>query len=192
MVKVLSIVGVLSLVLVITATVFIAGQPTSSTPKASDQNRISKPGYVADSAFVDEETPKKNFGDSAVLWADGVPKRIAYIKLNLSSLSGGNVTRADLRLFVTNESTGVSQVKFVPISTWSGNTITYSARPLPTETVTEFSKGKTGEWLSVDLTDFVNKHKGEIVSVAISSSSPEGFGFNSIRSPFGKLELLVQ
>lgn len=191
--KTLSIVGVLSLVLLLPVALFVLGQQTGFENRAGDANQISAPGFIADSAFVDAETPTKNYGASSTLWADGESIKIAYIKFNLTELAGKEVKSAVLKLFVTHTSAGVQEIKVVSVSAWTGDTITYSVRPLVgDELVTTFDGGAAGAWVEVNLTDFVRANAGQVVSVAISSDDPNGLAFNSSKAPFDKMELIIE
>lgn len=190
--KTLSIVGVLSLVLFLPVGLFVLGQQTGFENRAGDANQISAPGLIADSAFVDAETPTKNYEASSTLWADGESIKIAYIKFNLTELAGKEVKSAVLKLFVTHTSAGGQEIKLVPVSVWTGDTITYGVRPLVgDELVATFAGGAAGQWVEVNLTDFVRANAGQVVSVAISSDDPNGLAFNSSKAAFNRLELVV-
>ncbi len=192
--KTFGVVGVLALVLVLPVAVFLVGQNQNPGSKAA--NNVLLPdgtpaGFVAEDAFVDEETPSKNFGLVPTLWADGQSRKITYIKLNLSSLAGKEVKKAVLKLYVTHESSGLLEIKEVPASSWTEKTITYSVRPLTGDAITSVSGGVAGSWVEIDLTEFVRKNAGGVASLAIESSDPNGLAFNSVESPFNKLELVV-
>ena len=188
---ILGVVSVLVLTVVISATVFVALQPTDSAPKAADLNQVNGNGLVGDDAFVDKDTPTKNFGSSPVLWADGESEKISYIKLNLASLAGKDIKSANLHLFVNNPALQPSQIWDVPTSSWTGDTITYNVRPLLGSQIGTINGGTAGSWLDVDLTQFVKDNVGKVVSIAITTNDPGGLSFNSSKAPFNKLELQI-
>lgn len=193
-VQILGVVGVLALVLVLPVALFMVGQnqnPSTNASVSSELPENSPTGYIVEDAFVDADTPNKNFGGAPILWADGESRKIAYIKFNLVSLEGKDIESAILKMFVSHASEGVSDVKLVATSTWTGDTITYSVRPLPEAVVTTISGGNVGEWMEVDLTQFVQGNVGKVVSVAIENANPNGLAFNSLESPFEKIELVV-
>lgn len=194
-VQILGIVGVLALVLVLPVAIFMVGQNQNPSSQASVDSSLPQNGpigYVVEDSFVDSDNPGKNFGSAPVLWSDGESKKITYIKFNLESLAGKNIQSAILKLFVNHASEGEVLVKVVPVSSWTGGSITYNVRPLAEEVIASINGGSVGEWVEVDLTQFVQQNVGKVVSVAIESNDPNGLSFNSLESPFDKIELDVQ
>ncbi len=194
-VQILGIVGVLALVLVLPVAIFMVGQNQNPSSQASTNSALPENGpvgYIVEDAFVDSDSPDKNFGGAPVLWADGESRKIAYIKFNFEKLAGKTISSAVLKLFVSHASEGTFEVKAVPVSTWTGDTITYSVRPLPEEVVTTISGNQIGEWVGVDLTQFVQQNAGKVASLAIEGMDPNGLSFNSLESPFDKIELVVE
>lgn len=193
-VQVLGVVGVLALVLVLPVALFLVGQNQNPSSQANVNSSLpgnAPAGFIVEDAFVDADNPARNFGSAPVLWSDGVSKKITYIKFNLESLAGKSIQSAELRMFVSHTSSGVSEIKAVPVSAWTADSITYSVRPLPEEVITTINGGNVGQWVEIDLTQFVQQNAGRVASIAIESSDPNGLSFNSLESSFDKLELVV-
>lgn len=194
-VQVLGIVGVLALVLVLPVAIFMVGQNQNPSSQASVDTSLPQNGpvgFIVEDAFVDSDNPGRNFGSAPVLWSDGESKKITYIKFNLESLSGKSIQSAVLKMFVNHASEGEVFVKVVPVSAWIGDSITYNVRPLTEEVVATIDGGSVGEWVEVDLTQFVQQNAGKVASIAIESDDPNGISFNSLESPFDKIELDVK
>ncbi len=195
MAKVLGMVGVLALVLVIPVTVILIGQNQTYKSNAATKLELesaAEGNLVAEDSYVDSDTPDANFASEPMVWADGVSKKIAYIKLNLTSLAGKNIQSAKLKVFVNYPASSPVEVKVVPVSTWSSDNLTYNVRPLPSNTVvTTINGGTKGEFMEIDLTDFVKQNTGNVVSLALETNDPGGFSINSLDAPFNKPELIV-
>ena len=73
----------------------------------------------SDDAYVSGSFPATNFGSAVNLWTDSSPVQDTYMKFNLGSLAGQTVVSAKLRMWVTNGSGGVQNIKAVADDTWS-------------------------------------------------------------------------
>ena len=185
----------LALVVVLPAAVFVVMQPSNPRSNAADLNSSQNAranGMVVDGSFVDSDTPNKNFGEAPVLWSDGNSKKIMFFKLDLAKLEPSKVNSANLKLTVVHGSEGEFQVINVPVSTWTGDTITYNVRPLPGETVTKFKGVNGGQELIIDLTDFVKANAGKVASIMIQTGDPNGLSVNSLVSSYAPPELVVK
>ena len=92
-----------------------------------------------DDAYVAGDNAGANFGQAVDLVSDSSPIRESYMKFNLQSLGGANITLARLRMFVTNGSGGVQSLKLVSDNGWTEGTLSYANRPTKGATITTFT-----------------------------------------------------
>ncbi len=138
-------------------------------------------------------TTATNYGTAAALSIDGSPIHITYMKFDLTSLATKTVSKATLRLKVTDSSTGTQRIKSSSNTSWGETTINYSNRPALSSTViNNIIGGLSGNWVQIDLTTFVNANKGRVVTLAIDSTSSDGLGLKSKEAPSEKPELVVE
>lgn len=103
---------------------------------------------------------------------DNSPKKISYLKFDLSSLAGKTLISAKLRVKVaTDTSSGTQRVKGVTNTSWSESTITYANRPSLGSSLGTFSAGSSNTWKEVTVTSYVSSRMGSPVSLAIDTSS---------------------
>ncbi|MDQ3549520.1 MAG: DNRLRE domain-containing protein, partial [Chloroflexota bacterium] len=105
---------------------------------------------VADT-YVDSGIPRKNFGSSLQLVADGSPASELYLKFEITELSGA-VTSAMLRLYVKNASKSGGAVARMSNTSWSEMAVTYDDRPaIDGPDLSSLSAVKVGEWVEFDV-----------------------------------------
>lgn len=85
-------------------------------------------------AFVNSSAPDRNFGLEVELQVDGEPSvKISYLRFDLSSLAGENVSRAKLRVRIVKSSgansSATQTVRLADDSKWDATEITYYNRP---------------------------------------------------------------
>jgi hypothetical protein len=146
---------------------------------------------IAD-AQVEANFPDQNFGGAVTLEVDGKPVKITYLKFDLSGFSPGNIISALLRIKITNSSNFTQFIRNVVDYTWEELSITYNNRPLPGALLTTFDGGRTGAWVSIDLTGGVITEAGGIFSLAIDSSGSNGLAFYSYDAAIDVPELLIE
>src|SRR3990172_7670545 len=83
---------------------------------------------VADT-FVHGGNPTTNYGAATTLQIDGSPTKIAYLRFNVTGLSGA-VQSARLRLKVADTSTFGGTIYSIPNNSWGETTVTYKTRPV--------------------------------------------------------------
>lgn len=159
-----------------------AGVPTS--------NPIASLVATADASVYAGTNSGKNFGSETVLKVDGSPIVNTYMKFDLSSLAGKNIKGAVLRL---KNSTSVDSNINVnsTVTTWVENTIKYTNKPVAGTAITSFKSGTAEYPAYVDLTNFVNTNKGGVVSILMTTSSADGYYFNSKEATSDKPTLIV-
>ena len=112
---------------------------------------------------------------------DGSPSKLAYLKLDLSSLSTADISSARLRLRVLDGTSATQVVRLVGSSTWLEN-MTYNQRPATGTTVATFGGGAVGATIEVDLTAVVIAARGSYLSLSIESAGSNGVDFGSRES----------
>lgn len=132
-------------------------------------------------AHVTSANPGKNVGYEDVLWADGSPKQITYMKFDLNQFSGLTINEAMLVLPVTSGSDATFTVRQTDFNWEEGENrgISYNRRPSLGSQITTFSGQPQGAFLNVNLTSFVRSNAGKKVSIAIETSSSNAIGLNS-------------
>ena len=131
---------------------------------------------IADS-YVRSNQSTRNFGSSNVMWMDGKPQVIAYLKFDLSKLSGREITNAKLRLKVANikdsASTGIFNIHPVFDNSWAEKKINFKNKPSIQPAISSFSNPKKQQSIEIDLTSVI-KTGGGIMSIAIDTTSSDG------------------
>jgi pimeloyl-ACP methyl ester carboxylesterase len=127
-------------------------------------------------ATVKERYSTSNYGLSSTLKVDGRSKKTVFMQFDLQAVA--DVEAAILRVDVTDPSRGVQYVHEAAHNQWSETGLNYSNQPGVADLVTTIDGSDTGG-LSVDLTDFVVDHAGEIVTLVFSSSDSDGLYFRS-------------
>ena len=121
---------------------------------------------------------------------DGNSLKTIYMQFNLQAIQ--SVSSAILRLRVSNASNGAQSVKKVANNSWKEHTLTYNNRPLSSTTITSLNGGSVGNWVSIDITDYVRSMKGGKMSIAIESSHSNGLDFISKEAADSKPELIIK
>ena len=169
--------------------------PTPSTVPTSAATVV--PGTTTlnpiDDAYVAGELPDDNFGSDPSLVVDASPVRESYLKFDLRPLGGLSVSRATLRMFVTNGSGGAVNLKAVSDNSWTEGSLSFDNRPAKGAVLKTFTPGTTiGVWLQVDLTSAVAGKAGSLMSGVLDTASSDGFAFNSSEAGTNRVELVVQ
>lgn len=197
----ISVLGIAVLLVVLPVVVFLVGQRPGSQDVRSKANEVGSnnssiaapKGLVAESAYVDADLPKKNLGESEVLWVDGSSKKNSYLKFDTSSLKGKRINKATLRLYVVLGGKTQAIVNSVADTTsWNSQTLTFDNQPRVGAKVGVISGAESNKWVEVDLTKLVQDHAGEKIAVEIETSSPDGLGFSSLSASSNWPELAVE
>jgi hypothetical protein len=170
--------------------------PTSA-PTATPTNTPVSAGTTTtlrtvEDTYVDASQASTVLGSQTTVSVDGSPVKVAYLKLDLSSLIGVSVTRAKLRLYITNESVNTQDVHDMTTS-WNENTMTWNNRPTLNSAVlaTINSGAVINTWVEVDITSSVQAHLGSLYALGIDSLGEDGLGFNSRENSSNPLELVI-
>ncbi|UCG70522.1 MAG: DNRLRE domain-containing protein [Thermoplasmata archaeon] len=130
-----------------------------------------------DDAHINEFN--NNYGAEPVIQVDADFALRAFLKFDLTSLAGVQIKFAALRLNVTDSSTGLQFVHFVPDNNWSEDTITNETKPDFAEQVSTGYGGIEFITTVIRLTEFVRAHQGDVVSLYMETNSSDGFYFSS-------------
>jgi calcineurin-like phosphoesterase family protein len=123
--------------------------------------------YPSADSHVQADKPSSNFGLSSGLRVDGSPVSNAYLRFDVTGLTG-TVTGATLRVFSrTSSSTGIS-LRPVASNLWGETTITYANAP-PSGAEVAKSAITSGAWASLDARLLVGGNG--TVSMAIKTTS---------------------
>jgi hypothetical protein len=93
-------------------------------------------------------------------------------------------------MFVIGTSGNLQNVKEVADDTWTENGLTYNNRPAKGAILRTFVPNASG-WIEADITAFVTINRGSITSLALDSTGPNNFGFNSAEATSNRVELVV-
>ena len=142
-------------------------------------------------ATVRADSPSTNYGSATTLTSDGSPVTAAYMKFDLTGLGSASIKTATLRMMVTNGSSGIQAFKLSTDISWKESTITYSDRPVLGAAFKTFAGGAQGSWATVDVTGGVSGMAGRVVTLAIDSTSSDGYAFYSRENPTDKVTLVI-
>jgi hypothetical protein len=138
-------------------------------------------------AFVSGAFPSQNYGDSLQLEVDGEPDKVAYLRFDLSSLSGMTVHSAKLRIRIIDHnfgtSTSIQNIKTVSDDAWLESDMTYDTRPGLGDTVATIDGATSESYVEVDVTSFARSKVGQLLSLGIDSIGTDGLDFYSREHP---------
>ena len=158
-----------------------AGGQTDATPATRtwtiDTSLPAVATVIAD-ATVREASATTNYGTTPNLEADTSPVEHAYLKFDVTGVSGGQtVASATLRLYGTNPTSNGPRV-FTTTNGWTENGLTWATKPAPTGTpVADLGSVSSGAWTEVDVTAAVTGNG--TVSLALVPDSSNGVVFDS-------------
>jgi VCBS repeat-containing protein/parallel beta-helix repeat protein len=130
-----------------------------------------------------------NFGTSNEIKVDGSPERIAYLRFNVTGLSG-TVQSARLRLEAFHPSVFGGTVHTISDNSWNEYSITYNNRPVIDGAALDSLGGvDVGDIVEFDVTAAIN---GEgMYSFAIDSDNGDGLGYLSREDSISPPELII-
>ncbi|MGH3370979.1 MAG: DUF7594 domain-containing protein, partial [Nocardioidaceae bacterium] len=138
-----------------------AGNASAYSPALSVSTPAPPPGETltftpTDDATLRSDKPTTNYGAAPTLQADGKPDRDLLLRFTVSGVSGREVDRATLRLYVVDPSNIGGTFVTTTSTSWSEATVTWANAP-PADGVTAGSFGavSTGLWYELDLTSIV-------------------------------------
>ena len=131
---------------------------------------------VADT-FVNSNSPTKNFGAAPTLQVDGSPTQIAYLRFNVTGLSGA-VQSARLRLEVVNASGFGGSIYSISDNSWGEGTVTFDTRPvIDGPALAALGKVAVGDIVELDVTAAIPGNG--TYSFAMDSNNSNGADYRS-------------
>lgn len=145
---------------------FVAGVALGLMPAAVASTSMSF--APAADAHVYSNYPSDNFGAEGFLRSDAVPPRRAYLRFDVAALTGP-VARATLRLYALEAHRSGFALHRAP-SGWLENTITWQNAPAYGDALGSSGAFSAGQWLSFDVTSYVQSN-GSYGFAFVSQSS---------------------
>lgn len=157
---------------------------SENTPKIEGDTETWK--AIADSYVVISTTGTKDAGTESkiVVKKDDTNKstRRAFIKFDTTNTTLEGVSKAILRLYCTQASTGVDAVSqrdinlYAVNADWSELTFNWESQPTVIQKIADVdtSSYQSDRWVEIDVTDYVRAHLGEPISFAIFNEGTDG------------------
>lgn len=161
----------------------------TSTPGTTGSAELVFP--ASEDTYVRADNPTASAGSATVLAVDASPSKDLLVKFGVSGVDGRAVTRAVLRLYCVDSSSG-SGGTFRPTTSgeWAEGTVTWNSAPAATS-VPGVAVGPVaaGTWVEVDVTPWVTGD-GEL-SLRASSTSSNGADYVSSEGSAASVPQLV-
>ena len=113
--------------------------------------------------------------------SDTNPIRESYLKFNLQPLAGRPISLARLRMFVTNASGNLQNIKQVADNSWTENSLTFNNAPAKGAIFATFTPASDG-WIEINVTPYVASKAGSFASLAIDPNGNNNYFFSSAES----------
>ena len=131
---------------------------------------------VADT-YVNTNSPNTNYGSRTTLQVDSSPTKIAYLRFNVTGLSGA-VQSARLRLEVVDASVFGGTIHSISNNSWGEKTVTYNTRPaIDGPALAALGAAAVGNIVELDVTAAIPGNG--TYSFAIDSNSSNGVYYRS-------------
>lgn len=137
---------------------------------------------VADT-YVTAARPETNFGSSRLLRADGAPRQTVFLRFRLRKLKG-EISGVTLLLRAQSEARASYQVRRVYFDAWRERSLTFENAPRLSLRYVSSKPVRQGIWSAVDVTSFITDDD-DVVSLAVTTTSPRGVVFQSRESNHG-------
>jgi hypothetical protein len=157
----------------------------STAPAGGENARAAKIRAfrpVADT-YVSAAEPRRNFGRTMVLRADGAPEQTVYLRFRIGNVTG-DLADVTLLLHAQAGARTSYQVRRVREDEWRERRLTYENAPRLSLRYAASKPVRRGAWSAVDVTPFIAIEDDE-VSLAITTRSPRGVVFASRESRRG-------
>jgi hypothetical protein len=137
---------------------------------------------VADT-YVSATEPRRNFGRTMALRADGSPEQTVYLRFRIGMVKG-DLADVTLLLHARSGARTTYQVRRVYEDDWRERLLTYENAPRLSLRYASSKPVRRGAWSAVDVTPFI-ADEDEEVSLAITTKSARGVVFASRESGRG-------
>jgi parallel beta-helix repeat protein len=129
-------------------------------------------------AYVQNDTPTTNYGNSSSLTVDGSPIRHILLKFSVSGIGSQQVTKATLRLHNTNPSAVGGSFYRVSDSSWSETGVNWNNAPASDATAfASLGRVNSGSWYEINVKPIITGD-GQ-VSIKIISTNADGANYAS-------------
>jgi sugar lactone lactonase YvrE len=139
-------------------------------------------------AQVAQSSPDSTFSTTATLGVDGSPVLESFVAFDIGD-PGAPVTRATLRLFVTNGSANGPKV-YRSDTAWSEASVTWNTRPLRGDLVADVNRVAAGSFVAYDVTSAVTG--AGRVSFDLVADSNDGTAFRTREASTNQPQLVVE
>jgi chitodextrinase len=144
---------------------------------------------VAEDTYVDASNTKTKYGRDSVLNVNASPEMDTYLQFNVSGLSGMQITRARLFIYTGSSSSTGFDVHEVLDNNWSEKTIRFDNAPAMGSVLASSGSFKSGDWIILDVTNFVS---GEgVFSFGVTTTSTTILSFASKESGANSAKLVL-
>jgi hypothetical protein len=140
--------------------------------------------------YVNSALPASNYGSATVFrLLNSTSILNGYLRFNVQGLAGYPITRAQLKVFTTtNSSAGISAFS-VADNTWLETAINYSNAPLMGNLIGSSGAMTANNWVTLDVTPFIT---GEgVYSLGLVTSSTSTLSFASRESGSNSAQLVL-
>jgi PKD repeat protein len=137
-----------------------------------------------DDAYVRNDMPTSNFGNSSAVDVDASPVKHALFKFAVSGIAGRSIVSAKLRLFCSNDSSVGGNLHRVPTTTWSEASVNWNTAPAHDPAIiASVGRVAVGNWYEVDLSSAI---AGDgVYSFKATSTSSNGAAYTSSEGTAG-------
>lgn len=123
-------------------------------------------------ATVDSQWPDSNLGSAPSIETDAYPLQSSLLRFDVTGLAGKTITKATLRLFVTDPSPDGGKVYLVSDNTWIETGVAWNSKPAASSTpAASLGAVTTGMWREVDITSLVTGDGPLNLSIATTSTN---------------------
>ena len=138
---------------------------------------------ATDDATIQQASPTTNYGRASTLEVDNSPVKNVLLRFDLSSVGTQTVTRAVLRLRVTDSSSMGGSFGRLAAGSWNEGAVTWNTAPAVDTSVAPVLLGSvtSGTTVDVDVTRLVN---GSTLGLRVSSTSSNGADYSSREGTF--------
>ena len=162
------------------ALVLVGASAAQAAEISAPSIRAFKP--VADT-YVTADQPRRNFGRTKALRADGAPQATVYLRFRMRKVEG-KLESVTLLLHAESGARAF-QVRRVREDDWREAQLTYRTAPKLSLRYAASRPVRRGKWSAVDVTPLFETDDDEQVSLAITTRSPVGVVFASRESKKG-------
>jgi hypothetical protein len=146
------------------------------TPKGGDAWTELTFSPAAD-ASVSSSSPTRNYGAQSFIEADASPVKIAYLRFDVSGLSG-TIGSARLRLQCTDPSPFGGTIYAISDNSWQETTVTYNNRPaIDGPALDALGEVNVGDVVELDVTAAISGNG--VYNLAIDSNNTNGANYAS-------------